>query len=133
LCLLYLLSWSCNPSEKGKKASTPNIVILLADDLGYSDLACYGGDAATTHLDQLAREGIRFTDFHSAAPNCSPSRAGMLTGRLPGKLGIYNYLPIGHPMHLPREEITIADPWLPRCRSLCGFGSAASTTGHSPQ
>jgi len=109
LCLLYLLSWSCNPSEKGKKAGTPNIVILLADDLGYGDLACYGGDAATPHLDQLAREGIRFTDFHSAAPNCSPSRAGMLTGRLPGKLGIYNYLPIGHPMHLPSEEITIAE------------------------
>lgn len=87
----------------------PNIVILLADDLGYGDLACYGGEAKTPHLDQLAKEGIRFTDFYSAAPNCSPARVGLLTGRAPSKVGMYNYMPAKHPMHLKSEFITIAE------------------------
>ena len=106
-CVLLLIG--CRSPENKKQKRNPNIIILLADDLGYGDLGCYGGAAATPHLDQLATEGIRFTDFHSAAPNCSPSRAGMLTGRMPSKLGIYNYLPLGHPMHLRAEEITIAE------------------------
>ena len=89
--------------------SLPNILILLADDLGYGDLGCYGGVANTPNLDQLAREGIRFTDFYAAAPNCSPSRVGLLTGRSPSKVGMYNYLPENHPMHLKGEEITIAE------------------------
>ena len=87
----------------------PNIVILLADDLGYGDLGCYGGVSNTPNLDRLAKEGIRFTDFYSAAPNCSPSRVGLLTGRSPSKVGMYNYLPPNHPMHLKAEEITIAE------------------------
>ncbi len=87
----------------------PNIVILLADDLGYGDLGCYGGQAQTPHLDQLAKEGIRFTDFYSAASNCSPARVGLLTGRSPSKVGMYNYMPANHPMHLKSEAITIAE------------------------
>ncbi len=87
----------------------PNIILLLADDLGYGDLGCYGGVAHTPHLDQMAREGIQFTDFYAAAPNCSPSRAGLLTGRMPAKVGMYNYLSDNHPMHLKNEEITLAE------------------------
>lgn len=87
----------------------PNIVILLADDLGYGDLGCYGGEAQTPHVDQLAKEGIRFTDFYSAAPNCSPARVGLLTGRSPSKVGMYNYMPARHPMHLKSEAITLAE------------------------
>lgn len=89
--------------------STPNIILLLADDLGYADLGCYGGLASTPHLDRLAAGGIRFTDFYAAAPNCSPSRAGLLTGRSPSRIGVYNYIPAGHPMHLRDAEITIAE------------------------
>lgn len=87
----------------------PNIIILLADDLGYGDLGCYGGVAKTPNLDQLATEGIQFTDFYSAAPNCSPARVGLLTGRFPSKVGMYNYMPAGHPMHLKAEAVTLAE------------------------
>ena len=90
-------------------AELPNIILLLADDLGYNDLKCYGGHAQTPNLDQLAATGIRFTDFYAAAPNCSPSRAGLLTGRSPSKVGVYNYLSPGHPMHLLASEITLAE------------------------
>src|SRR5207302_10811233 len=60
-------------------ATKPNIVILLADDMGYSDLGCYGGEIATPNLDGLAREGLRFTNFYNTA-RCWPSRAALLTG-----------------------------------------------------
>jgi arylsulfatase A len=87
----------------------PNIVILLADDAGYSDFSCYGSkNIHTPNIDRLAAEGIRCTDFYAAAPNCSPSRAGLLTGRFPTRAGIYNYIDPGSPMHLTREEITLA-------------------------
>jgi arylsulfatase A len=62
----------------------PNIVLILADDMGYGDLGCYGSQAIETpHLDRMAREGVRMTHFCSSAPLCSPSRAGLLTGRYP--------------------------------------------------
>ena len=95
--------------QKSDEMDMPNIVILLADDLGYGDLGCYGGVAQTPNLDRLAKEGIRLTDFYAAAPNCSPSRAGMLTGRYATKVGMYNYMSPGHPMHLKEEEVTIAE------------------------
>ena len=86
----------------------PNIVLLLADDMGYSDLGCYGSRIQTPNIDHLASQGIRFTDCYSAAPNCSPARAGLLTGRIPSRTGLYSYIPPNHVMHLPRKEITIA-------------------------
>ena len=92
----------------------PNIVIMLADDAGYSDFGCFGGQAKTPNIDQLAEEGMRFTDLHAAAPNCSPSRSGLLTGRYPSRVGVFSYLPqpengVPHPMHLPDSEITLAE------------------------
>ena len=67
----------------------PNIVVILADDLGYGDLASYGARAIRTpNLDRLAAEGVRFTDFYSSASICSPSRAGLLTGRYPVRTGV---------------------------------------------
>ena len=89
--------------------SKPNVVIMLADDMGYSDLSCFDSkNIKTPNLDKLATQGIRFTDFYAAAPNCSPSRAGLLTGRSPSRCGIYNYINYGSPMHLPTSETTIA-------------------------
>jgi len=71
----------------------PNIVFVLCDDLGWRDLGCYGsGFYETPHLDRLAAEGMRFTDAYAAAPVCSPTRASLLTGRYPARLGLTNYI-----------------------------------------
>ena len=67
----------------------PNIVIILADDLGWGDLGCYGHPSIRTpNLDRMAAEGMRFTDFYSAAEVCTPSRAALLTGRYPIRSGM---------------------------------------------
>lgn len=87
----------------------PNFVVVLADDLGYGDLHCYGGqDLQTPRIDDFAAGGLKFTDCYAAHPNCSPSRAGLMTGRTPFRVGIYNWIPVGSPMHVRRSEITIA-------------------------
>ena len=97
------------PTVNLTAASRPNILLVLLDDSGWTDLSCYGSQIDTPRIDQLAAEGMRFTDCHSAAPNCSPSRAGLLTGRTPTRCGVYSYLPDNHVMHLRREEITVAE------------------------
>lgn len=86
----------------------PNFVVIMADDLGYGDLGCYDGRARTPHLDRLAREGLRFTDFHSNGSVCSPTRAAFLTGRYQQRCGILTALGEGAP-GLPREEKTIPE------------------------
>ena len=69
--------------------ATPNVVVILADDLGYGDLGCYGHPTIRTpHLDRMAAEGMKFTSFYSAAEVCTPSRAALLTGRLPIRTGM---------------------------------------------
>ena len=86
----------------------PNFVVILCDDLGYGDLHCFGHPTIRTpHLDRLAADGMRFTDCYSASPVCSPSRAGLLTGRTPDRAGVYDWIPEGSPMHLRREETTL--------------------------
>jgi arylsulfatase A len=87
--------------------SRPNIVVLLCDDLGYGDLECYGHPhIKTPNLNKLAGGGIRFTDFYSAAPVCSPSRVGLLTGRSPNRAGVYDWIPpAGKPKPDAREQV----------------------------
>ena len=70
----------------------PNIVLILADDLGYGDLGCYGGEIPTPNIDRLAATGIRFTQAYVAAPICSPSRVGITTGQFPARHLIFSYL-----------------------------------------
>jgi len=71
----------------------PNIIFILTDDMGYGDVGCYGGKfAPTPNIDQLAKEGTKFTHFHVAAPVCSPSRTGFLTGNFPARWKITNFL-----------------------------------------
>ena len=98
------------PPPRAVNPSNPNVIVILADDLGYSDLGCYGSTTiATPRLDQMAREGLRFTDAYAAAPFCSPSRAGLLTGRLPARAGLpYVLFPSEH-HGLPAAEITIPE------------------------
>lgn len=93
--------------------SPPNIVIIFADDLGYGDLGCYGSPViATPRLDRMATEGLRFTDFYSAAEVCTPSRAALLTGRYAIRSGMSHHRRVlfpDSPGGLPPEEITIAE------------------------
>ncbi len=105
-----LLSAAAEPiSEK------PNFIIVFADDLGYGDLGCFGHPTIRTpHLDQMATEGMKLTSFYVAAPVCTPSRAGLLTGRLPVRSGMSGggdkrVLYPGDEGGLPPEEITIAE------------------------
>ncbi len=71
----------------------PHIVVVLADDMGLGDLSCYGGDIVKTpNLDQIAREGTRFTQYYSAAPICSPARCGLITGQFPARWHITSFL-----------------------------------------
>jgi len=94
----------------------------MADDLGYGDIGCYGSQIGTPNIDQLAREGIRFTDYYAAAPNCSPSRAGLLTGRTPSRVGVYDYIAPDSPVHLLPEEVTIAELLKPVGYDTCHVG-----------
>ena len=69
-------------------AEKPNVVLILADDLGYGDLGCYGHPVAKTpHIDRLATDGVRFTQFYSNGPECSPTRTAILTGRYQQRAG----------------------------------------------
>ena len=71
----------------GPAAERPNIVVILADDMGFSDLGCYGGEIATPNLDALAAGGVRFTQFYNTA-RCCPTRASLLTGLYPHQAGV---------------------------------------------
>ncbi len=107
LTFLFVLLLVCPGFAKDKQ---PNVVILLADDLGSKDLGCYGGPVRTPVLDSLAARGVRFTDFHAGAAVCSPSRATLLTGRQHLRTGIYGVLQDQwHNMHLLEREVTIAE------------------------
>ena len=115
--LLLLMLQGCQPPEK--EAIQPNIILMVADDLGYNDLSGYRNStpgqaekpptSQTPHIDQLADEGMRFTNFYCGAAVCSPSRSAILTGRNATRNGIYNWIPPGQPMHLRAEEVTIAE------------------------
>src|SRR5262249_17634110 len=87
----------------------PNFVVVLCDDLGYGELGCYGSKIAKTpQLDRFASQGLLLKQCYAGHPNCSPARAAMLTGPIPFRAGIHNWIPLGSPMHLKANEITIA-------------------------
>ncbi len=90
-------------------AAQPNIVFVLADDLGYGDLHCFGAqDVQTPNLDMFASEGLKLTNCYAAHANCSPSRTAIMTGRTPTRVGVRDWIPEESPVHLHRSEITIA-------------------------
>ncbi len=93
-----------------EKPAQPNIVIILADDMGYGDLACYGHPTiATPNLDHMAAEGMKLTQFYVAASVCTPSRAALLTGRYPIRSGMTQVLIPKSKGGLPATEITLGD------------------------
>ena len=93
--------------------TSPNVILINCDDLGYGDLGCYGSNRnRTPHIDRLAQEGIRFTDFYMASPVCSPSRAAMMTGCYPPRIGFGSFhgevvLFPGYDIGLSQEEVTV--------------------------
>jgi len=89
----------------------PNVLVIMTDDQGSVDVNCYGAsDLETPHMDALARRGVRFTQFYSAAPVCSPSRAGLLTGRYPQRAGMPNNAPsTPDKPGMPPSEVTMAE------------------------
>jgi len=111
--LLWLVS--CQPADgedqtPSSKPEKPNILLIFADDLGYGDLSCYGHPTIhTPRLDQMAQEGIKLTSFYAAAPVCTPSRAGLLTGRYPLRIGMPGNLGPDSEGGLSKEERTLAE------------------------
>jgi arylsulfatase len=104
LCTLFISSTSV-PKDK-----TPNIVLIFMDDMGYGDLGCYGAvEYQTPHLDKLAAEGIRFTHFMAAQPVCSASRAALLTGCYPNRVGLWGALFPNSTIGIHENEMTIAE------------------------
>lgn len=108
---LFLLTIHQSSSPKNSVASSsPNIILIFMDDMGYGDLSCYGAlDIQTPNIDRLASEGIRFTNFLSAQAVCSASRAAILTGCYSNRVGISGALFPGAGIGLAKEEMTIAD------------------------
>ena len=106
LCVVALLA-----SLKAEAASRPpNIIFVLADDLGWAELGCYGNRFnETPHLDRLAKEGLRFTQAYAAAPVCSPYRAAFLTGQYPARVGILDYLRPNSENGLSKKHITLPE------------------------
>lgn len=94
--------------QGGAASGPPNLVLIFCDDLGYGDLSCYGGKIATPNLDRLAKQGMRFTQALSANPVCSPSRAALLTGRYPTRVGVPIVLFPKDSTGLQAEEQTLA-------------------------
>jgi arylsulfatase len=84
---IFLIAIHCNASEIKVEENRPNIVLILADDLGYSDIGCYGGEIQTPSLDALANKGVRFTSFYNCA-RCCPTRASLLTGKYAQQVGL---------------------------------------------
>jgi arylsulfatase A-like enzyme len=132
---LWLAVIPCNPGfgnaadSATRPTRRPNVVFFLVDDMGWRDAGCYGSTFyETPHIDRLAREGMRFTDAYAACPVCSPTRASIMTGKYPARLGTTDYfggpqpatvsrywthdkplLPARYLDHLPLEELTIAE------------------------
>ena len=118
---LALVGALVTPAAPALAADKPNVVLIVIDDLGQRDLGCYGSTFhKTPHLDQMAKDGIRFTDFYAACPVCSPTRASILTGRYPQRMNITDWIPgrkdapdqrLKSPAirnELPLDEVTIA-------------------------
>jgi arylsulfatase A len=108
---ITILSISCFACVASiASAEQPNVIIFFIDDLGYKDLGCYGSSFyQTPAIDELARRSIRFSQFYSASPVCSPTRAALMSGKAPQRIGITQWIPQPNDTHLPHDEFTIAE------------------------
>ncbi len=108
--MLFLILFSACKHKDETKVKKPNVIIIMTDDQGYQDVACYGSpDIKTPNLDQMAKEGLRLTNFYAAQAVCSASRAGILTGCYPNRLGIHGAFMPKSKKGLNLDELTIAE------------------------
>ncbi|WP_317169226.1 sulfatase family protein [Mucilaginibacter humi] len=113
---------------KQKTANRPNIIIILTDDMGFSDVGCFGGNfVPTPNIDRIAKNGRKFTQYYSAAPICSPSRAGMLTGMNPARWNFSTFLD-NKKHNKNAEQADFLDPGAPSIARI--FKNAGYATGH---
>ena len=107
------LPWGSRVSGAARRR--PNFIVVLCDDLGYGDIAAMGSKRVRTpHLDKMVREGTLLTDFYAAASLCTPSRAGLLTGRYPIRTGLaYEVILSNDTRGLAQSEVTIAEALKP--------------------
>lgn len=125
ILLLPLVIFLCGistPLHASETTQPPNIVIIFADDLGYADIGPFGSQVKTPHLDRMAREGRRFTDFYAAQAVCSASRAALLTGCYPNRVSIQGALGPNSGVGLSEQETTIASMLKPLGYATAIFG-----------
>lgn len=119
---LFVLVLLASPAAS-QEARPPNMVLFLADDLGWGDLGCYGnGVIRTPNLDAFARQGVRLTQCYSASAVCSPSRSSLLTGRTPHRNGVYTWIQAGSEVHLRTSEIALPKLLKERGYATCHAG-----------
>lgn len=131
--MLVLLTSSISQwVSAAEEQSSPNVIVIIADDLGYGDLGSYGGETINTPgLDRMADEGVRLTNAYASSSNCTPSRAGLLTGRYPVRTGMAHQVLFVEDTHgLPPEEITIAEMLKPKGYQTAIIGKWH--LGHTP-
>ncbi|WP_198416730.1 sulfatase family protein [Marinilabilia rubra] len=125
--LLLAMLVGCH-QEKSAGASSPNVIIIYTDDMGYGDVSSFGGDLLPTpNIDKLAEEGLKLTNFYVASPICSPSRAGLLTGMEPARWNITSFLHTKK-ANREREMVNYLDPNAPSMGRL--FKNAGYATAH---
>lgn len=108
--LLLNIFSSCKEVINNDISSSPNVIIIFTDDQGYQDVGCFGSpDIKTPHLDQMAKDGVKLTNFYAAQAVCSASRAALLTGCYPNRIGIHQAFMPNHQLGLHPEETTIAE------------------------
>lgn len=135
--LVSTLAGDGSAAAASKQSERPNIVVILADDLGYGDLACYGHPKfKTPHLDRMAKEGVRLTQFYVPVPYCAPSRATLLTGRYPWHNGVTsNPAPDARPpkndVGIPDSEVTLGEAFQSAGYATCCVGKWH--LGHVPR
>ena len=127
LVLSLLVPWTTSTTWAAKKIKTapsrPNVIIILADDLGYGDLECYGAkNVSTPNVNRLAAEGTRFTDVHAAASTSTPSRYSLLTGEYAWRRPGTDVAPGNAAMIIKPEQFTIADMFRSRGYATCAIG-----------
>jgi arylsulfatase len=123
MLLITVLFTSCNQIKQKQITIKPNVVIIFIDDEGYGDVGCYGATGfQTPNLDQMASNGMRFTNFYSPQPVCSSSRAGLLTGCYPNRIGFSGALFPRHKIGLNSDELTIAEMFKEQGYTTACFG-----------